>query len=98
MLVINERNSNNDKEYKIYSCDFENNKINSLVSKNFISKKENPKFEESKLYKFLELIGQILEAKEIINGKKVYKIQEFFLALENTDYVIFLIRCLRIRN
>ena len=77
---------NNDKEYKIYSCDFENNKINSLISKNFISKKENPKFEESKLYKFLELIGQILEAKEIINGKKVYKIQEFFLALESNEF------------
>lgn len=74
-----------DNTYKIYSCDFENNKINDLVSQNFINKKENPKFEESKLYKFLEIIGKILESKEIINGKKVYKIHQIFLALENKD-------------
>ncbi len=64
-------NISKDSEYKIYSCDFDNNKINEFISENFIKKTENPKFEESKLYKFLELIGKLLEAKEIINGKKV---------------------------
>lgn len=75
-----------DNSYKIYSCDFENNKINNFVSNNWINKKENPSFEESKLYKFLENIGKLLEAKEIINGKKVYKIHQFFLALENKEF------------
>ena len=79
-------NISKDSEYKIYSCDFDNNKINEFISENFIKKTENPKFEESKLYKFLELIGKLLEAKEIINGKKVYKIQEFFLVLENKEF------------
>ena len=75
-----------DNTYRIYSCDFKNLDYGKLVSENFIKKNGKIVFEESKLYRFLEQINEILVSKTVINGEVCYKIDSFILALENIEF------------